>query len=78
MYCRHCQRRRNFDQKDTHASMANLVLALDYVRSNTEIRDVLITGGDALMLSNSVLDWLLMNWIIWNMWKLKDWEPEPR
>jgi glutamate 2,3-aminomutase len=59
MYCRHCQRRRNFEQKDTHASMANLVLALDYVRSNTEIRDVLITGGDALMLSNSVLDWLL-------------------
>lgn len=59
MYCRHCQRRRNFEQKDTHASMANLVLALDYIRNNQEIRDVLITGGDALMLSNSVLDWLL-------------------
>ncbi len=59
MYCRHCQRRRNFEQKDTHASMANLVLALDYIRNNKEIRDVLITGGDALMLSNSVLDWLL-------------------
>ena len=59
MYCRHCQRRRNFEQKDTHASMANLVLALDYIRNNIEIRDVLITGGDALMLSNSVLDWLL-------------------
>ncbi len=59
MYCRHCQRRRNFEQKDTHATMANLVLALDYIRNNEEIRDVLITGGDALMLSNSVLDWLL-------------------
>ncbi len=59
MYCRHCQRRRNFEQKDTHATMANLVLALDYIRNNPEIRDVLITGGDALMLSNSVLDWLL-------------------
>ncbi len=59
MYCRHCQRRRNFGQKDNHAKMAHLVLALDYIRNNSEIRDVLITGGDALMLSNSVLDWLL-------------------
>lgn len=59
MYCRHCQRRRNFGQKDAHANIADLAQALNYIRDNREIRDVLITGGDALMLSDSVLDWLL-------------------
>ncbi len=29
------------------------------MRENPEIRDVLITGGDALLLSNKTLDWLL-------------------
>lgn len=59
MYCRHCQRRRNFKQRDTHALKADLGQAVDYIRANPEIRDVLITGGDALMLSNHMLDWLL-------------------
>src|SRR5690554_2675917 len=32
---------------------------LDYIRDNSEIRDVLVTGGDALMLDYKTLDWLL-------------------
>lgn len=59
MYCRHCQRRRNFGEKDEHASRQELEEALAYIRDNEEIRDVLITGGDALMLSNKTIDWLL-------------------
>lgn len=59
MYCRHCQRRRSFGEVDKHASIDNLKEALKYVENNPEIRDVLITGGDALLLSNDVLDWLL-------------------
>lgn len=59
MYCRHCQRRRNFGEKDKHARIDELKEAIFYIRSNKEIRDVLITGGDALMLSDKVLDWLL-------------------
>lgn len=59
MYCRHCQRRRNFGEKDRHASKNQLENALAYIKSNPEIRDVLITGGDALMLSDKRLDWLL-------------------
>lgn len=59
MYCRHCQRRRNIGELDLHETRANLEAALDYVRSNPEIRDVLITGGDALLLSDQMLDWLL-------------------
>ncbi|TGE32881.1 glutamate 2,3-aminomutase [Desulfosporosinus sp. Sb-LF] len=59
MYCRHCQRRRNIGETDTHEERARLTAALDYIRSNPEIRDVLVTGGDALLLSDLTLDWLL-------------------
>jgi len=59
MYCRHCQRRRNIGETDTHSPRAQLKAALDYIRANPEIRDVLVTGGDALLLSDLTLDWLL-------------------
>ncbi|MFZ5646610.1 MAG: glutamate 2,3-aminomutase [Bacillota bacterium] len=59
MYCRHCQRRRNIGEADRHNSHKNLLAALEYVRENKEIRDVLITGGDALLLDDIKLDWLL-------------------
>lgn len=59
MYCRHCQRRRNIGEIDVHETKARLQAALEYVRTNPEIRDVLITGGDALLLSDQILDWLL-------------------
>lgn len=59
MYCRHCQRRRNIGERDIAAPREKLKEALDYVRENEEIRDVLLTGGDALMLSNEEIDWLL-------------------
>ena len=59
MYCRHCQRRRNIGEIDQHSKREDLAAALDYVRTNPEIRDVLVTGGDALLLSDSTIDWLL-------------------
>ena len=59
MYCRHCQRRRNIGEKDLATSRSDLAAALDYVRRNEEIRDVLLTGGDAFMLSNGSIAWLL-------------------
>jgi len=59
MYCRHCQRRRNIGETDTHSPRFQLEEALDYIRANPEIRDVLVTGGDALLLSDQTLDWLL-------------------
>ena len=59
MYCRHCQRRRNIGETDQHKPHQSLVAALDYIRKNREIRDVLITGGDALLLNDRMIDWLL-------------------
>lgn len=59
MYCRHCQRRRNIGEIDKNIPKSHLQEAVDYIRANPEIRDVLITGGDSLMLADSTLDWLL-------------------
>lgn len=59
MYCRHCQRRRNIGEVDRNSPRKDLMEALAYIRANEEIRDVLITGGDALLLSDAQLDWLL-------------------
>lgn len=59
MYCRHCQRRRNIGEQDRHACKDDILQAIEYVEQNHEIRDVLITGGDALLLSDRMLDYLL-------------------
>lgn len=59
MFCRHCQRRRNIGEVDTPASREQIREAVDYIRDNPEIRDVLLTGGDALMLSDDRLEEVL-------------------
>jgi glutamate 2,3-aminomutase len=59
MFCRHCLRRKDIGGKDLIYSRSQLGGALDYIRENEEIRDVLLTGGDALALSDDQLDWIL-------------------
>ncbi len=59
MYCRHCQRRRSIGEKDLATSREQLEEAIDYVRKNEEVRDVLLTGGDGFMLDNQTIAWLL-------------------
>ncbi len=59
MYCRHCQRRRNIGENDAAQSKENIQAAIDYIAATPEIRDVLITGGDPLTLSDDRLDWVL-------------------
>lgn len=59
MYCRHCQRRRAIGELDKHSTQEQLTQAVEYVRDNPEIRDVLITGGDAFMLEDETIEWLL-------------------
>jgi len=59
MICRHCLRRMDIDTNDVIYPKRMINEALDYVRKNEEIRDVLLTGGDALSLSDSQLDHIL-------------------
>ncbi len=61
MYCRFCQRRRLIGETDLAVDEATLRTAVQYVREQPEVRDVLITGGDALMLSDQALERLLQD-----------------
>ncbi|NBH82181.1 KamA family radical SAM protein [bacterium C-53] len=59
MFCRHCQRRRLIGECDSTKSRAQVDEAIAYVRENEEIRDVLITGGDPMMLSDEFLEYVV-------------------
>jgi lysine 2,3-aminomutase len=59
MYCRHCQRRRNIGERDLATPRDHIEEALQYIRKNKEIRDVLLTGGDGFMLNNKKIAWFL-------------------
>ena len=59
MFCRHCLRRKDIEFSDVTYPAQMLDQAIDYVRQNPEIRDVLLTGGDALALSDEKLDYIL-------------------
>ncbi|MCB2298648.1 KamA family radical SAM protein [Clostridium tagluense] len=58
-FCRHCQRRRNIGVKDVNLSKEKLEACFEYIRQNPEIRDVLVTGGDVLCLSDNMIIWIL-------------------
>ena len=59
MYCRHCTRKRRVGDRDAIPNTAELEEAIDYIRRTSQVRDVLLSGGDPLLLSNKRLDWLL-------------------
>jgi lysine 2,3-aminomutase len=59
MFCRHCQRRRRIGQRDLHTSDSKILEAIEYIKGSPEVRDVLITGGDPLMLEDDHLHWIL-------------------
>lgn len=59
MFCRFCQRRRLIGETDQIIPRQKIQLAIDYIKDNKEIRDVLITGGDAFLASDDMLDWIL-------------------
>lgn len=59
MYCRHCTRRRMAGQKDGSQSMEQIDRCIDYIRSQPMVRDVLLSGGDALLMGDKRLDEIL-------------------
>ena len=55
VYCRHCTRKRKVADPRSATPRSNLSDALDYVRNTPAIRDVLVSGGDPLSLSDERL-----------------------
>ncbi len=56
MYCRHCTRRRFAGQNDGGCASDNIQKAIDYIAKTPEVRDVVLSGGDALMVSDDRLE----------------------
>jgi len=59
MYCRYCTRSRMVGDGDRTLSMKTYDAAFDYIRSNKKVRDVLISGGDPLTLSDRTLEHII-------------------
>jgi lysine 2,3-aminomutase len=59
-YCRYCTRSRLVGEKETSRKLRlNWENAIQYIANHKEVRDVLISGGDPLQLSNSNIEYLL-------------------
>lgn len=61
-YCRYCIRSRFVSNARGYDFMADFDEGLAYIRARPEIRDVLISGGDPLILADKKLDDLLASW----------------
>ena len=55
VYCRHCTRSRKVGDASTAPSAAMFEAAYDYLRRTPAVRDVLVSGGDPLSLSDRKL-----------------------
>lgn len=58
-YCRYCTRSRVVGHGEISPNEKRLEAAFDYLRRTPQIRDVLISGGDPLAMSEDRLDWIL-------------------
>ncbi|MGO8806461.1 MAG: lysine 2,3-aminomutase [Candidatus Bathyarchaeia archaeon] len=59
MYCRHCTRKRKVGDPEQMPSKQQIIQGIRYIENHREIRDVLLSGGDPLMLPDEYLDWIL-------------------
>ena len=59
MYCRHCTRRRFAGQKDDESPQDRIEKCIQYIERTPEVRDVLLSGGDALMVSDAKLEYII-------------------
>lgn len=59
MYCRHCTRRRMAGGHDRALPKGQIDRAIGYIQNNKKVRDVLISGGDPLTLSDDHLEYII-------------------
>jgi len=58
-YCRYCTRARLVSQGELDPLPRRVDAVIEYLREHTEVRDVLISGGDPLLMSDDRLDEIL-------------------
>ena len=58
-YCRHCTRRRLVGQTDNSMPKEQIDACIEYIRNHSEVRDVLLSGGDVFMQSDEMLEYVI-------------------
>jgi len=59
MYCRHCTRKRIWHEGDWTRGRKELEMMAAYVRRTPAVREVVISGGDPLVMNIGLLDWFM-------------------
>jgi lysine 2,3-aminomutase len=59
MYCRHCTRRRFAGHHDAAMPKERIDRCIDYIARTPQVRDVLLSGGDALLISDEQLEYII-------------------
>jgi len=56
MYCRFCTRKRKVGDVNKNPTWREVAKAIEYIKSHSEIRDVILSGGDPMMLPDEILE----------------------
>lgn len=59
VYCRHCNRKRMWRVKQPGRIKERLQAMVDHIARTPALREVIISGGDPLLISEPLLDWFL-------------------
>lgn len=59
MYCRFCTRKRKVGDPFKRITKEEILKGVDYIKNHPEIRDVILTGGDPLLVSDTYLESIL-------------------
>lgn len=59
MYCRHCTRRRFAGQRDAATPLERIDRCIEYIAKTPEVRDVVLSGGDALLVGDDRLEYII-------------------
>jgi len=59
MYCRFCTRKRKVGCAEMAITAETIAAGIEYIREHEEIRDVILSGGDPLLLSDEKLESIL-------------------
>jgi len=58
-YCRYCTRSHMVAKEKIHYGYSTWEPAIEYIRNNKQVRDVIISGGDPLTMSDQKIEYLL-------------------
>ena len=59
IYCRYCTRKRLVGKPEGVVTKNEIQEGIDYIRDHPEVRDVVLSGGDPLMLKDAMLEEIL-------------------